>query len=1699
MKKSLSIFVLFVLFTFLSGAAFDKGSVEKPRFAENRIKIKLSAEITKSINYPEEMYAEIPGFDNTELDNMLKQFGNGTIIRAHRKVNDSAWERRTGFDRWVIIIFESEIDVQKAVDTFKTSRYIEEATPEFISYLTEIPNDPLYPNHWGHNNTAQFPVYQTSTDSHTGQLVGTPGFDSKAQLAWDHTQGYGNSSVVIAILDTGVDTGHPDLRLVNGYDFGDNDNNPMGTNGHGTSCSGIAAAKGNNNLGIAGIAGGCSVMPVKVMNSDGYIYNTYWINGLTYAADNNVPIVSMSFGSISSPGQYPSCDDAITYADSVGVCMFASTGNDYGDFVLYPANHQLVIGVGAAAPSGERKSSSSSDGEYWWGSNAGSNIQDAANAVDIMAPTILPTTDISGSGGYDTGNYYSWFNGTSCSAPYVAGVAALLLSKDSSLTSQEIRSAIVYHATDMTYDGGIGWDRYTGYGLVNANAALSSLDGQNQLEEDCASFVLTNEGTDVMIDALIDAGCTTLYDALIYLRNHMYVDAPSLLTGQMDALIDTLDTLSGTEEIFTAWLSSFSSPANSPVGINADGTYIIADFSIYDYDGHTGYARYTADQLFTYSTNHTYDIYMGSSAIDLGGGITKIVNYKAFAVAWDNTATTFVLSNEGGLIDDLIRAGHGNLNLYETLAYLKPLSGGVLTDEFMAELSLCPLESEIFTEGLYNFSENYPVCINTDGTVTINPIYGNDYFNQEGYETNPENQQGYTPQLFTYATSPEYYINAGSSGTVPGENTIYYKAFAIAWKLSTTFVLSNEAPGYLIDWLIDEGYGESNLYEVMQFLKPNSGGVITDEFMASLAACPAGSEIYTAHLNYFAGLNGPVCINADGTLSIQPIFGYDCYQLEGWDTYESMAIEDRNVMFTYALSPEYYVNAGEAGTGTGENTIYYKAFAVAWDNNSNGNIEENCTSFVLTEEDNDFMIEYLVNAGCTNLYEALVYLRNHMNADAPVLLSSQMDALIDTLDTLSGVGEVFTAALTDFTGGNSPVGINADGTFIRADFSIYDYDGHTGYARYTADQLYTYSTNPAYDIYMGSSEVDLGGGVTKTVNYKAFTVAWDNNVVSFPENIQITEDFPCLLDYILNYGTDSIVSWSFSDPAHGQVEIIPARDNFQVRILYTPDSDYYGEDSYTVTASINDRTTTKSKVTGDRTTTKSKVTGDRTTTKSKVTGDRTTTKSKVTGDRNAIKSRATDDRNATKARVSSDRTSIISRVTHVLVNPANDSPINTAEDAPYIEGTPEPGEILKIDAGNWNDDLDTQYAYLDSHVSVIYYEYQWQYGMLINGVYTWTNAINGNNSFFEPDTSYCNLYLRCEVIVGNQGIGSPEVIEQTFYTEPVLVTCDEDQPLIIIVDNGTNQDTNEDVPLEFTVHALSDNSTTFNWFYSSPIWGFLEFVDDNHYGDTRIIRFTPNLDYNGYDSFVIAVFDDLGQTFYQPICMLTYPINDAPQNTVPPVISGEFFPEQQVTVNPGEWTDIRDNQFVQEGNESTIVYSYQWQISENVEVPLWNNVPDAVNQEFTLPSPDNSYLVRCMVTAADDGIGELARSSASSSLASNEVLVDPVAIPGEEIPAFNDITKMYPNPFQSGDTSVRNEGVKILLALKEEAMVSMYVYNVKGQKVDSIAEKSYAAGYHEVNWKGTDDHGSFLSTGIYFVSLQVNGQPQTIKKILIMK
>lgn len=494
MKKFLlNLIVLIIGISTLYANAPKNPSDIKTEYASDRVIVKFAEPAISSSSFK---IGAIDGIASTGLkgvDKVTRDFSVREMKRTHRDLKNKQLEKRLGVSRWYTLKVSEGTSLEKMVEQLKSDPDVEEVTLDYRAYPATVPNDSLYSKQWGHNNTAQLLSYCWGCGGHPyGSAVGTVGFDADAETAWSASQGYGSSSVIIGILDSGVDTGHPDLRLVQGYDFGDDDSDPDDDSaeaGHGTCCAGVAAAIADNGIGVAGIAGGCSVMPLKVADSNGYMYFSYIQDALYYAADNGVDIVSMSLGA--SLTSHSATDAALEYAYDEGVTLFAATGNENASTISYPAINEHVIAVGAASPDDGRKRSSSSssevnsgvntdpngytvDGERWWGSNYGSTTQDGNDAVDIIAPTILPTTDITGSDGYETGDYELWFNGTSCSTPYAAGVAALIKSQNPSWAPSQIRQKIVNTATDVVnVEAGSGWDRYSGYGLINAGAAVS--------------------------------------------------------------------------------------------------------------------------------------------------------------------------------------------------------------------------------------------------------------------------------------------------------------------------------------------------------------------------------------------------------------------------------------------------------------------------------------------------------------------------------------------------------------------------------------------------------------------------------------------------------------------------------------------------------------------------------------------------------------------------------------------------------------------------------------------------------------------------------------------------------------------------------------------------------------------------------------------------------------------------------------------------------------------------------------------------------------------------------------------------------------------------------------------------------------------------------------------------------------------------
>lgn len=392
------------------------------------------------------------------LDAALESLGVTGIEPVFDLALFPADKREAGLDRIFVARYAGNLRPQEAARALAGSPDLAFAEPNWIAHAMLTPNDPTYPSQWAHNNTGQ-------AVSYGGGLVGTADCDTDTPGAWDLQTGA--STLTLAIIDTGVDTGHPEFagRVVAGYDYVNNDSSPLDDNGHGTSCAGIALGAGNNAQGIAGVAWGVKLMALKVLNASGSGSYTAVASGINFAADNGAKILSLSLGGPASS----TLQTAVNYAvNTRGCAMFAATGNANASSLDYPAAYSNVISVGALSPCNERKSTTSCDGEYWWGSNYGTGI-------DFMAPgTRIHTTDIRGAAGFGSGDYITDFNGTSSATPHAAGIGALVWSQNPALTNTGLLTVLQNNCDDM---GTAGYDTQTGYGRMNAQLAVQNAGG----------------------------------------------------------------------------------------------------------------------------------------------------------------------------------------------------------------------------------------------------------------------------------------------------------------------------------------------------------------------------------------------------------------------------------------------------------------------------------------------------------------------------------------------------------------------------------------------------------------------------------------------------------------------------------------------------------------------------------------------------------------------------------------------------------------------------------------------------------------------------------------------------------------------------------------------------------------------------------------------------------------------------------------------------------------------------------------------------------------------------------------------------------------------------------------------------------------------------------------------------------------------
>lgn len=285
------------------------------------------------------------------------------------------------------------------------------------------PNDPLYEEQWALERI-------------------------NASCAWQQTTG--SQQVTVAVVDTGVDLGHPDLvgRLRDdGYDFAEDDPDPSDEQGHGTHVSGIIAATANNAEGIAGLAPNVTILPVRVLGDEGGGSDQMIADGIRYAIEKDVQVINLSLGAAFFViNVMPESNAAIVEASDAGILVVVAAGNDYLPFMNAVNIESLEAMVVAASNEQEERA------EF---SNFGPWVSVTAPGEDILStmptyPVQMTSEDIPAK--YRSSQDYDTLSGTSMAAPYVSALAALVFSVHPDWTPNQVRDAIEDHANRDIYE-----------------------------------------------------------------------------------------------------------------------------------------------------------------------------------------------------------------------------------------------------------------------------------------------------------------------------------------------------------------------------------------------------------------------------------------------------------------------------------------------------------------------------------------------------------------------------------------------------------------------------------------------------------------------------------------------------------------------------------------------------------------------------------------------------------------------------------------------------------------------------------------------------------------------------------------------------------------------------------------------------------------------------------------------------------------------------------------------------------------------------------------------------------------------------------------------------------------------------------------------------------------------------------------------
>ena len=395
-----------------------------------------------------------PGREKVEVLVKYKDVTKADSMRTSKKnklkLNKMDLKKRYTKSKVDVLQIDNKDNIESVVNELKKDSNVEYVQPNFPITINALPNDPYYTKQWGLSSTTGQSIQGNTVRYDSNYSDGIQrGVDIDVQSAWDITQG--SSSIVVGVLDTGIDINHEDLKnnITGGWNFVDgtsnvfNDANPS-LDAHGTEMAGIIAAAANNSKGISGVAPNVKIMPLKFINgSTGYTSDA--IAAIDYAMSMGVKIINCSF---TGGDNNAALKDAMANSGILFICSAGNTGADIGTTPVYPSGFELPNVISVAAIDGNGVLSSFS--------TYGSSVDVAAPGVNIFTTT--------------PGNGYDYVSGTSASASFVTGEAALILSQNPNITIAQLKARIVSNVMKSTSLAG----KVASGGRIDIKAALTN-------------------------------------------------------------------------------------------------------------------------------------------------------------------------------------------------------------------------------------------------------------------------------------------------------------------------------------------------------------------------------------------------------------------------------------------------------------------------------------------------------------------------------------------------------------------------------------------------------------------------------------------------------------------------------------------------------------------------------------------------------------------------------------------------------------------------------------------------------------------------------------------------------------------------------------------------------------------------------------------------------------------------------------------------------------------------------------------------------------------------------------------------------------------------------------------------------------------------------------------------------------------------